>query len=1382
MDPFAELLGESAPVMALRAKLEQLLRAQSSNRRLPPILIEGETGTGKGLLARCIHRAGPRRDGPFVDINCAAIPETLLEAELFGYERGAFTDARRSKPGLFQLAHRGTIFLDEVALLPDALQAKLLSVLEERSVRRLGGTEKQPIDVSIISATNIDVVAAVRLRRFREDLYHRLAVFRLMLPPLRERGDDVLLLAEHILSRACVDHELPAKTLSPEARARLLRYRWPGNVRELANTIERIALVSEGTTVTDAHIDLQSLEPASAPARGRKRAGSLDDVMREHLEAVLAQTSGNISRTAEILGITRNTLRARMDKYGVRASHGGVTASAARRDSVSADPVLPPSKIVAVGPEVTTGEGAAHFPAPFRWERRLTTMLSVALSESPDASLARLTPTLQELIAKVRGFGGVVDELTPFGLVAVFGGEPMEDGPTRAVHAARASLKAVEHVRVETGSDLAARAAIHTAACLITQGAQISGMDPDDRRRARDTLSALLARAEGNTIVASEAGAPFLERRFELLAPQVVGAGLNVRVVGSDRTGFEVGGRLLSPFVGRGAELLTLQNVLATVEAGHGQIVGLAGEPGVGKSRLLYEFREHLPLERVTYLEGRCLAYATAVPYLPIMTILRTGLGITEVERADIARSQLVVGLKALDMDPGDSVPQLVHLLGLTTATEGPGALDPEAIKTRTFEALRRLCVVGSRQRAVVIAIEDLHWIDRTSEESVSALVDVLAGHRILLLVTYRPGYQPRWLGSSYASQIALAPLNRADSHRVVHSVAAASPISTELADVLVDRAEGIPFFLEELARAVVEHASQGTAPVVVPDTVQGVLAARLDRLPAETRDLLQISAVVGKDVPTPVLQSVAGLSTMALRSGLADLHAAEFLRRSEISPVETYTFKHALTHEVAYESLPAGRRRELHASIVRTMEALYADRLEPHVEGLARHAMRGELWEKAVQYLRQAGSRAFARSANRESVTFLEGALTALRRLPESRQTLEEAIDIRFALRNSLQLLGDLDQVIEYLRQAEELVIRLGDSRRLGWWLTYMGHYSWITGRSIEALDFSERATLTADETDDVTLEIVANLHCGLASMTSGDHRRADVALRTVVRRLQGERVRERFGQVSFPAVAARSYLVFSLAERGEFEEGIRLGEEGLRLAETLDHPYSLGLISSNVAYLYTVKGDLDRALVLIEHSDALSRQGRFVLSSPRTTWFLGRVHLQAGRLDAGVDLLERAALAFETVGMRSFQSLVSVHLGEAYLQAGRPNEARTLAERAIRAAGDRNQRSHTAYALRLLGDIAASSQTADVAGADRHYRDALALADQLGMRPLAARCHVELALLHRRAGRAEEADSELDTAATMFRAMDMRSWLATVDAARSQVNPASPSRGARG
>src|SRR5882672_6467163 len=297
--PLPEVLGESVGITNLRAQVAHLLGRQGHGRSLPTLLIQGETGTGKGLLARAIHQASIRASRPFVDIDCAAIPETLLEPELFGVERGAFTDARQTRLGLFQTASGGTIFLDEVGLLPRTFQAKLLKVVEERGVRRLGSTHVDVLDLWVIAATNVDLATATREGSFREDLYHRLAAMTIYMPPLRERGADILLLAGHYLGRACAEYHLPVKVLTGEAQAALMAYSWPGNVRELANMLERVALLSGDVSVITP--DLLGLYPHAASAKGVRESErsllkvSVEGFEREKLRSVLQETGWNIS-------------------------------------------------------------------------------------------------------------------------------------------------------------------------------------------------------------------------------------------------------------------------------------------------------------------------------------------------------------------------------------------------------------------------------------------------------------------------------------------------------------------------------------------------------------------------------------------------------------------------------------------------------------------------------------------------------------------------------------------------------------------------------------------------------------------------------------------------------------------------------------------------------------------------------------------------------------------------------------------------------------------------------------------------------------------------------------------------------------------------------
>ncbi|HEY5868632.1 MAG TPA: hypothetical protein VI542_24245, partial [Candidatus Tectomicrobia bacterium] len=417
---------------------------------------------------------------------------------------------------------------------------------------------------------------------------------------------------------------------------------------------------------------------------------------------------------------------------------------------------------------------------------------------------------------------------------------------------------------------------------------------------------------------------------------------------------------------------------------------------------------------------------------LPVLDLLRHLCGITDADDPATLAAKVHRCLEDTGGDLNDDAPYLLHLLGVSEDTARLASLSPQTLKTRTFTTLQQLCIQRSRQRPLVLAVEDLHWIDPTSEAWLASLVESLALTPLLLLTTYRPGYRPLWTDKSYATQLALTRLTPEASRAVVESVPQTTPLSDALRREIVGKAAGNPFFLEELTRAVVAHADRH-ATLVIPDTVQAVLAARLDQLPPEEKRLLQTAAVIGMNVPVPVLQAVAELPDDVLSRSLAHLQAVEFLHETRRVPEREYTFKHALTHEVAYGSLLQERRRALHVRILAALEALSADRLAEQVDRLAHHAMRGEVWDKAVTYGRQAGVRAVERSALREAAEAFEQALAALQQLPDGRATREQAIDLRFDLRNALHPLHEERRLLTHLRQAETLAEALGDQRRLG-------------------------------------------------------------------------------------------------------------------------------------------------------------------------------------------------------------------------------------------------------------------------------------------------------------------------------------------------------------
>ncbi len=493
-------------MVAIHAHVRRLVSLVATTRRIPPVLLRGETGTGKGLLARSLHATSPRATGPFVSVNCAAIPETLLEAELFGFERGAFTDARHAKPGLFQEAHGGTLFLDEVGLLPESLQAKLLTALDDHAVRRLGGTRTEPTDCWIIAATSADLEHARRERRFREDLYHRLSVFTICLPPVRERGDDVLRLADVLLERVCSDYGLPSRALDQSARCALSSYRWPGNVRELANVLERAVLLSERSLISADMLGLPGDEDPREvdPAAGRARLPSsdlresLDDLERSRLLDALKQAHWNVALAAEMLRVPRNTLRYRIEKHGLTRPDQPVPR---RRSTIA------PASSAAVTDRTAPAQ-------PLRWETRTTTWLRVMIASQ---SLGEASRLLAVFAGKVTAFGGEILQQTSSSLDAAFGLEASEDAPARAANAALAIQRAAAR-STDRGGPPTVTLALHASRSSVGLGQARPWIAQDSLREADETLGKLLAGANAGDVALSSAVAPLLERRFDVRA------------------------------------------------------------------------------------------------------------------------------------------------------------------------------------------------------------------------------------------------------------------------------------------------------------------------------------------------------------------------------------------------------------------------------------------------------------------------------------------------------------------------------------------------------------------------------------------------------------------------------------------------------------------------------------------------------------------------------------------------------------------------------------------------------------------------------------------------------------------------------------------------
>ena len=806
-------------------------------------------------------------------------------------------------------------------------------------------------------------------------------------------------------------------------------------------------------------------------------------------------------------GETRSLLAPRRVAAGTAASSNATPATSAPEDLEHA-------------------EGSDISPSVLEGERKQITILCCALADARglaaqvgSEAMYRLMRAFLALAQRViQRYAGTLTQRLSDGFVAFFGAPVAhEDHARRAVLAA---LELQQRAHAEStlcellrGAPLATSMGLHTGVVIIgplEENTQTLYAARDDTTDVPGRLQRL---AGPDTILMSEATRRFVQEEVRVEAYDAPALAVlpyslpiyRVCEIMVRRAGVPGrSGRLLSPFVGRARELASLQALLAQVEAGQGQVVGIVGEPGIGKSRLLYEFAWALRDLGVGYLEGHCFAYDQTTPYGPVRGMLRQLCGMTDADSPEAMATKLRQCLREAVLRSDEDAPYLLALLGVPEDTAALAGISPEVRKARTLAILRHLSLHNRQGQPRVIAVENVHWIDPTSEEYLTQLADSLSGVKLLLVTTYRPGYRPPWLDKSYATQLALPLLLPQDSRTVVQSVLPAASDTGPWAQAILDTAAGNPFFLEELAWAVREgDVEQPTS--MIPDTVQAILAARIDRLPPVEKRLLQTAAVIGHKVPMRLLQTIAELPEDALQHGLARLQAGEFLYETRLVPDPEYTFKHALTYQVAYSGLLQEQRCTIHARIVDALEGLYTAHLAEQVERLAHHALRGEVWNKALTYCRQAGEKAVAQSAYREAEVYFEQALSTFPHLPETRAMREQAIDLRFALHSALMPLGNSERILACLREAESLAATLDDPRRLRQVALFLPNCFYRIGAYDQAVAAAQRALALATASGDVALRAQANYYLGTSYQAQGDYRRAIACFRQTVASLEG-------------------------------------------------------------------------------------------------------------------------------------------------------------------------------------------------------------------------------------------------------------------------------------
>jgi len=1020
-------------------------------------------------------------------------------------------------------------------------------------------------------------------------------------------------------------------------------------------------------------------------------------------------------------------------------------------------------------------------------ERKQVTVLFADLKGSmelladrdPEEARRLLDPVLERMMEAVHRYEGTVNQVMGDGIMALFGAPVAhEDHAVRGCYAALRMQELVKRYAEQAfrthGVAVRIRVGLNSGEVVVRSIRSDLRMDYSAVGQTTH-LAARMEQLAPPGAIWITADTLCLAENFVQVQPlgPVPVQGLdapvevfNVIAAGHVRTRFQAAAlRGLSRFVGRDDEMEQLRAALDGVRDGHGEVVAVVGEPGVGKSRLFHELTHSHRVAGCRILQASTVAYGRATSYLAVIDLLKGYFEIAERDDMRSIRAKVTGHLLTLDETLKDVVPPVLWLLDALPEDDRLWNLEPPQRRRLTLDAVRRLLLRESRVQPLVLVLEDLHWIDAETQALLDSLAESLPAAPVLLLVNYRPEYVHGWSGKGCYRQLRIDPLRPESADELLRTLVGDGAELASLKRLLIERTEGNPFFLEESVRTLVEIGAlagergayrliEDAQVIHVPATVQALLAGRIDRLPPEEKRLLQAASVIGKDVPFALLQAIIEGEEGDLRQGLAHLQAAEFLYEAHLFPELQYTFKHALTHEIAFASLLQERRMALHLRILEALESRQAD--QPSEEDLARHALGAEAWDKAVRYLRQSAQRTIARSSYDAAARLLRDALRALGRLPETPDTLAQAVDVRLELRLALVPLGRYQDVLAVMRQAEDLATRLGDRARLGRVLADIcARLRNVAGEHLQAIEVGRRALAIAVESGDQELEREVQYRTGQAYFAIGDFRQA-LGLLSRCAAGAGEDPDQRS-----PLFASwsHSWLALTLSNLGRFVEASSHAQEALRIAEGADHPYTLAEALTCVGSVALARGDFDQAIDALERARVLTRQWNF---RPRAVFArLGYACALSGRADEGRHLLEEViqdATTMSSMGVGRAMQLA--WLGEAYLLEGRLDDALERTQQAVSLAQRHQERSHEAWSLRLLGEIVSRPDHPDVERAEGYCREALALAAELGMRPLVAHCHFHLGRLCRKADQPERAREHLTTATKMYREMDMHLW----------------------
>jgi len=694
-----------------------------------------------------------------------------------------------------------------------------------------------------------------------------------------------------------------------------------------------------------------------------------------------------------------------------------------------------------------------------------------ALSEkhSPEAMYSIMDQVYEILIHKVHEFDGTVNEMTGDGVMALFGAPiALEDAPQRAIRSAiaihREMTKFNERIKQEKGTlpPLKMRVGIHTGPVVVGTLGNDLRVEFKAVGETVNVASRMESLAEPGTTYISEDTFKATEGLFRVEAlgkKEIKGKENPIRVYqviapSTRRTRFDVSAeRGLTPFVGRQRELELLMDGYERSREGRGQAISIISEAGIGKSRLLYEFRKAVSNDDVTFLEGKCLSYSRNAAYHPIVDVLKANFEIQDNDSGPAIRKKITTWLKAINVDEASTLPYLLELLAVKDSGIDKLSISPETRKDRTLQALKKIVLKGSEIRPLIMAIEDLHWMDRSSEDALKELLESISGSKIFLIFTYRPEFVHTWGARSYHSQITLNRLSNRESLTMVSHLLNTTHIDKNIEDLVLSKTEGIPFFIEEFIKSLKERniiekingtykLAQDFKSISIPSTIQDVIMARVDHLPEEAREVLRTGSVIEREFSHELIQKVTGLPEQELLSHLSTLRDSELLYERGIYPASTYIFKHALTREVVYDSILSKKKKQIHGKIAHTIEALYGENICECYGILSNHCMASEDYEKAAEYARLEARKYQKAASLKDAVQYAKRSIGCLEKLPQNEFVQKQIIDARVILSIYYLNLNYHVEAKDAVEPVIQLALDLNYQKRLSGIYTAMGLY----------------------------------------------------------------------------------------------------------------------------------------------------------------------------------------------------------------------------------------------------------------------------------------------------------------------------------------------------